>query len=76
MSVDPNILIVIATVVSIFAFSSTVAGWVSRTWPWMALISLSIGAGILVYVHFQFANGLSFWDIPNAFINVAAMIFN
>lgn len=76
MTVDPDILIVLATVVSVFALSSTVAGWASRVWPWTALVSLVIGLGILGYVHMSLPDGLGVWDIPNAFIRVAAMILN
>jgi hypothetical protein len=75
MPVEPDILIVIATLVTIFATSSAIAGWVEGRWPWTSLISLVIGLGLLVYVHLALRpGGLSFWDIPNAFVHVAAMV--
>ena len=76
MNVGADILIVIATVVSGFALSSVVAGWVSRSWPIVSLVSLCIGVGLLVFVHVQLPDGLTPMDIPNAFILVAARILN
>jgi hypothetical protein len=76
MNIGADILIVIGTVVSGFALSSVVAGWVARSWPIMALVSLCIGVGLLVFVHLQLPDGLSVRDIPDAFILVAARILN
>ena len=77
IQIDPDILIVIATVVTVFAFSSSVAGWVNRSWPWMAMLSLAIGVGILAYVHLALRpGGLELWDIPDAYIHVVAMVLN
>jgi hypothetical protein len=47
-----------------FALSSVVAGWVARSWPVVALISLGIGVGLLVFVHLQLPDGLTPMDIP------------
>jgi hypothetical protein len=75
MSIDPDILIVIATLVTIFSFSSSVAGWVNLTWPWMAMSSLAIGLGLLLYVHVALRpDGLTPRAIPDAFIQVLAMV--
>ncbi|MBF9057770.1 hypothetical protein HKCCSP123_01120 [Rhodobacterales bacterium HKCCSP123] len=77
IQIDPDILIVIATLVTIFATSSVIAGWVERSWPWLAVISLAIGLGIMAYVHLALRpGGLTFWDIPNAFIHLVAMVMN
>jgi len=72
--VDPNILIAIATVVIVFSITSIIANWVERTMPWSALVSLVIGLTIMGYVHVSLPDGLTFFDIPNAFINIAGMI--
>lgn len=74
MNVDPNILIVIGTVVAIFALSSVIAAWTERRVAWSALISLIIGIGLLVFVHQTSSDGLAPRDIPDAFIAVAAYI--
>jgi hypothetical protein len=75
MAVDPDILIVIATLVAIFAFSTCVKGWVNREWPWVAMISLGIGLGLLAYVHLALRpGGLTPRAIPDAFIHVLAMV--
>jgi hypothetical protein len=76
MTIGADILIVIGTLVSGFAVSSVVAGWVARKWPVMALISLAVGIGLLVFVHLQLPDGLTATDIPDAFILVAARILN
>jgi hypothetical protein len=76
MAIGADILIVIGTIVTGLALSSVVAGWAARSWPVMALISLAIGVGLLVFVHLQLPEGLSPMDIPDAFILVAARILN
>jgi len=76
MPIGADILIALGTFVTGFALSSVVAGWVARTWPVMALISLTIGVGLLVFVHLQLPDGLQPSDIPEAFILVAARVLN
>ncbi|MEJ6395735.1 hypothetical protein V8J82_20925 [Gymnodinialimonas sp. 2305UL16-5] len=76
MPVGADILLVIAALVSALALSSLVAGWTERRWPWMALVSLSIGMGLFVYLHFEMTDGLTWTDVPDAFISVAARILN
>lgn len=74
--VSADILLVIATIVGILSVSSIVAGWTTRRWPIMALISFAIALGIGAYVHNAEPEGLEPMDIPNAFISVAARILN
>jgi len=72
---DPDILIVIATVVALFGFCSTIAGWVNGARPVIALLSLAAGLALLAYVHLALRpGGLGPRDIPDAFILVVAMI--
>jgi hypothetical protein len=75
MQVDPDILIVIATLVSILALSSTISAWVDGRWPWAAFVSLAIGLVLLGWVHLALREGgLTPRAIPDAFIHVAAMV--
>jgi hypothetical protein len=77
MQIDADILIVTATLVALFATSSIIAGWVERSVSWAALVSLAIGLGILAYVHLALRpGGLTFRDIPDAFVHVVAMVLN
>ena len=76
MVVGTDILIVLATLVSGFAIASLVASWAARTRPRLALVSLAIGLGILVTVHVRTPDGLTWTDIPDAFILVAARVLN
>lgn len=76
MNVNPDILLVIASIVTILSISSVIAGWASRVFPWFGLIFLAIGVGLIGYVHLSAPEGLEWWSIPNAFVNVAAMILN
>jgi hypothetical protein len=69
-----DILIVIATLVTGVSLASVVAGWVERSWPVVALVSLAIGIGIFVFVHVGTPGGLTWTDIPDSFILVAARI--
>ncbi|GAA5074496.1 hypothetical protein KUV65_10985 [Maritalea mobilis] len=74
--VPSDILLVIATLVSGMALASSLAGWVNGRWPIAALLSLAIGVGLFVFLHLSLPGGLEFWDIPDAFILVAARILN
>jgi hypothetical protein len=77
MQVDTDILIVIATLVSLLALSSIVAAWADRRMPRKGVLSLAIGLGILAWVHLAVRpGGLTLHAIPDAFIHVAAMILN
>ncbi|MBT8411496.1 MAG: hypothetical protein KJP02_06850 [Octadecabacter sp.] len=74
MNVDPNILIVIATLVTVFSASSVIAAWAERVFPPVAVVSLVIGIGLFVFLYMTIPGGLGPMDIPNAFIAVVAMI--
>ncbi|MDA0924993.1 MAG: hypothetical protein O3A97_10375 [Proteobacteria bacterium] len=77
MSIDPNILIVIAVLVVLLATASLVAGWVNRIWSWPAFAALIIGVMILGFLHLSvIPGGLGPHDLPMAFIHVAAMVMN
>lgn len=77
MAFDPDILIVIASLVTILSFSSSVAAWVDGRLPRMALVSLGIGLGLFAWLHLGLiGGGLTPRMIPDAFIHVAAMVLN
>lgn len=76
LPVSPDILLVIASIVAVLSFSSIVAAWTSKRWPFVALISFAIAVGLGVSVHLNTPDGLVPLDIPNAFISVAARILN
>lgn len=77
MQIEPDILIVIATLVALFAASSTIAGWVEGRRPWLAMLALALGLGLLAWVHLSLMpGGLTWRAVPDAFIHVAAMILN
>ena len=74
--ISADILLVIATLVGIFSFSSIVAAWTTKRWPFVALISFAIAIGLGVYVHMNQPGGLTVASIPDAFISVVARILN
>ncbi|OAN78932.1 hypothetical protein A8B78_00775 [Jannaschia sp. EhC01] len=76
LPVSADILLVIATLVGILSFSSIVAAWTMKRWPFVALISFAIAIGLGTYVHLNEPDGLEPLDIPNAFIAVAARVLN
>lgn len=70
-------MIVAGTIITLFALSSSIAGWVDRSRPVVAMMFLVIGLAVLAYAHFVLVEGgLSFWDVPHAFVNVAALLLN
>ncbi|MEX3017045.1 hypothetical protein [Gymnodinialimonas hymeniacidonis] len=76
MEVTPDILLVIATIVAVFSFSSIIGAWTVKRWPWLSMISFSIAIGLFAYLHFEMTDGLTPLDVPNAFISVAARVVN
>ena len=76
LQVSPDILIAVATVVAIFSFSSIIAAWTAKRWPWPAMISFAIAMGLFAYLHLEMTDGLEPQDVPNAFISVAARVLN
>ena len=77
MAIDPDIVIVIATLVALLSVSSSIAAWVDGRMPWRPLVSLALGLGLLAYVHLALMpGGLTPRAVPDAFIHVAAMVLN
>lgn len=77
MSVDPNVLLVIATIVGGFSLASVLGGWAARSWSFMSTLSLLIAIGLFVYVHLMVVpGGLTWRSVPDAFVAVVARILN
>lgn len=77
MSLNPDILIVIATLVGLLSVSSMVASWANRVWPVKAFLAFAMALAVLGYVHVSLREGgLTAWAIPDAFIHVVAMVLN
>lgn len=77
MTLDPDILIVIAALVTILSFSSSLAAWVEGRLPRMALVSFLVGLALFGWLHLGLIDGgLTPRMIPDAFIHVAAMVLN
>lgn len=75
MFIDSNVIIVIATVVTIFALSTCLAEWADRRTPVMPLLILLAMLGVFAYVHVVVRpGGLTIWSIPEAFVAVAAKL--
>lgn len=77
MSIDPNILIPFALLVMDLAVAAIVAGWVNRAVSWPGIAAFLIGGALLLFVHLAVVpGGLGIWDLPMAFIHVAALVLN
>jgi len=77
VSLNPDILIVIASLVGLLSVSSMVASWANRVWPVKALLVFVMALAVLGYVHVSLREGgLTSWAIPDAFIHVVAMVLN
>jgi hypothetical protein len=75
MQIDPDIVIVLATLVSMLALSALVAGWVDGRLSRRGFVALAIGLGLLAWVHLALREGgLTLRAIPDAFIHVVAMV--
>jgi hypothetical protein len=76
MVFDPNVIIVINSVLTIFALSTCLAGWADQRVPVGGLLVLAAELGVFAYVHlFLLVDGLTIWSIPEAFVHVAAKLF-
>lgn len=76
MAVDGNVLLVLATLVGFGSLSSIVTQWTEKRVSWIGCVSLAIAVGLAVYVHTETPGGLTWRDVPEAFIEVAALILN
>lgn len=77
MALNPDIVIVLATLVTVLALSSCVAAWVEGRRPRLALVWLALGLGLFAWLHLGLvAGGLTLRTIPDAFIEVVAMVLN
>ena len=75
MVLDPNVIIVIASVLTIFSLSTCLAGWADQRMPVGGILVLASALGMFAYVHlFLAVGGLTIWSIPEAFVHVAAKL--
>lgn len=75
MTLDPDILIVAASLAVLLGVSGTIAGWADGARPRVAIGMLAVGVAVLAFVHVALLDdGLGLRAIPDAFIAVAAMI--
>ncbi|MBF9030739.1 hypothetical protein HKCCE3408_10085 [Rhodobacterales bacterium HKCCE3408] len=72
----PDILIVAAVIIIAVSLSSAVAAWISRRSAIGALIGIALGIGTLVLVYVDDEDGMTWQDIPQAFVSVADRILN
>lgn len=76
MTAAPDILLVIATIVTGLSLISAIVGWVDRRWPPVALVALAMGLGLFSFVHVTTDGGLRPRDVADAFVTVAARLLN
>lgn len=73
--IETDIIIVAASLVALFALASCVAAWAEGRWPVIAIGVLVAALAGLGMVHVALRDGeLTLWAIPDAFINVVAML--
>ncbi|MDG4648974.1 hypothetical protein P6F26_11015 [Roseibacterium sp. SDUM158017] len=76
MAIGADILIVAATLVLGVSIASVVARWSERRWSVPGLVGLAVAAGLFVHVHLRTEGGLTWTDVPDSFILVAARVLN
>lgn len=77
MVVDPDILLVIATVVAAFSLASALGAWAAGRFSFPAWLALAIAVGLFVYVHLEMVpGGLTWRSVPDAFVMLIARIVN
>jgi hypothetical protein len=75
MTLNLDILIVIASLAAMLGLSATIAGWADGARPRGAPFVLVLALGVLALVQFGLRDGgFSFRAIPDAFIHVVAMV--
>lgn len=74
---DPELYLVLATVIGGFAFASVVGGWAARSLPIASAVLLLVAVGLIFYLHeFVVPGGLTWRSIPDAFIDIVARVVN
>jgi len=76
MSIPPDILLALSTLVVGLAIASALASWSEKVFPTIALAALAVAAGVFVYTFISIPDPQGWREIPNAFISVAARILN
>ncbi len=76
MTIAPDILLVLATLVSALAIAAALSAWADRFFPTVALAALAAGIGVFVYAFNVIPEPDGWREVPNAFISVLARIMN
>jgi len=76
MIVAPDILLVIATLVSGFSVAAILSAWADRVFPTVAVAALAAGLGLFVYAYLSLPDHDGWHEIPRAFITVLARFMN
>jgi hypothetical protein len=74
--IDFNILIVCATLLGVASLSSIVSSWAGGVRPGRSVLYFMIAIGIFIYIYMSKPDGLAPLDVPDAFIEVLALILN
>lgn len=71
-----DILLAVSTLICGFAIAGSLAAWVDKRFPVVALAVLAVAAGVFVYAYAQIPDPNGWREVPDAFISVAARLLN
>lgn len=70
-----DIYLVIGVILAGFAIPSLLGAFAERRRPLVGFLVLVVGAGLIGLAYSQTPGGITFTDVPEAFIHVIAAIF-
>lgn len=76
MILSPDILIVLSSVVVLFALASALSVWADGDFPTVALAALAAGAGVFVYGYWSLPDPQGWREVPDAFISVLSRLLS
>lgn len=69
-----DILFVVGTILAVLSLVTVLTAWIENRRPRIASVAVVIAGGILVFAAATAPDGFQLTDIPDAFINVIAMV--
>ncbi|UWQ18570.1 hypothetical protein [Jannaschia sp. M317] len=71
---DPEVLIVIATVLLALGLTALISGWVEKRLSWVAVFTIVLSAALFFWVWEGDRDGFGWISVPEAFVELVARV--